>query len=204
MPRPLRDIRPNGWYHVMNIGACHRNIFIDDQDRFRFLQLLEAATGIHEIEIHAFCLMGNHFHLLVRCQHPNLDAALHRIMSMYVREFNKRHGRDGPLFRSRYHAILVETDPYLLAVTRYIHRNPLDLGVTDIESYQWSSLGLYSRRSRSRRWVSTDFTLEIFGTRKAYLSYVHSPFDNDVDRALSTKQPPTRIGPELDVPGTAA
>ena len=197
MARPLRPLVEGGWYHVTNRGVDRMNIFRDDTDRRRFLALLEEATGRHEIEVHAYCLMGNHYHLLLRSRKPNLDQAIHRAMSLYAREFNRRHRRDGPLFKSRYHSCLVTDDSYLLAVTRYIHRNPVDLGCDDIANYKWSSLPMYLGRRRRVYWVNFDFTIKMVGGRAAYSNFVLGPFETVVERQLASTKRPTQLGPEL-------
>lgn len=196
MPRQNRPLQPGGWYHVTNRGVDRMDIFRSNSDRVRFLELIAEAIALHGIEVHAFCLLLNHYHLLIRTPDANLDAAMHRAMSIYAREFNVRHERDGPLFKARYHSCLIETDEYLKAVSRYIHRNPLDIGVQDLVRYRWSSFGTYVSPRKSPLWLSTEFTLEQFGTRRDYQRMVEMPFQTDVDRLLRSDTPPSRLGPD--------
>ncbi len=213
MPRELRPLQADGWYHVTNRGAARQDIFRSDVDRMRFLELLAESVELFEVEIHAYCLMGNHFHILVFTRKPNLDRAMHRAMSIYVREFNRRHNRDGPLFKARYFASLITEDSYLMAVTRYIHRNPIDLGFDELDRYIWSSYGQFTGLRRRKDWLTTSFTLQLFGTRRAYSMYVEGPFNSEIDRILDADRPPAILGPDpiaeqtepkQTEPGTAA
>jgi len=185
------------------------DIYRDDFDREHFLSLIRDATSLQGIEVHAFCLMGNHFHLLIHSPKANLDRAMHRALSIYARKFNEKHGRDGPLFKSRYHSCLITDESYLLAATRYIHRNPLGLGYSDLAGYRWSSFGMFTGRRRRTSWVDLNFTIALMGGRKAYTTFVEGPFETQVERQLGATKPPTVLGPPLDerslfVPGTAA
>jgi REP element-mobilizing transposase RayT len=144
MGRPHRRDSETGIYHVMNRGVDHQPIFFCDADR---LELGTRLADIHEgleVATLAYCLMGNHVHLVLRAPDGVLPEAMHHLTSTYSRRVNARRARDGPLFRGRYHSIPVETDPYLLWVTRYVHRNPLDIGgVRSPRDYRWSSYRAY-------------------------------------------------------------
>jgi REP element-mobilizing transposase RayT len=106
MSRSLRVEVEGGWYLVISRGIERREIFRDDADRRDFLARLFALTESHEIRLHAYCLMKNHFHLQVETPKPNLTEAMQRLLSGYVVRFNLRHRRSGPLFQGRYRAIL--------------------------------------------------------------------------------------------------
>ena len=161
----------------MNRRVNHQLIFFDDSDRIEFGRRL---ADIHEqfgVETLAYCLMGNHYHLLLRTPAAGLSAAMHRLASLYSRNTNDRTNRDGPLFRSRFHSILVTTDAYLLTATRYIHRNPLDLrGVDSFSDYRWSSYPVYIGQRRAPSFVRTDLVLGCFGQDAAAFATFH---DND-------------------------
>ncbi|QYG93268.1 hypothetical protein HC251_13115 [Iamia sp. SCSIO 61187] len=128
----------------MNRGVDHQPVFLADEDRLEFGRQLARAHDELGVSTLAYCLMGNHFHLLVRAPGETLSTAMQHVISVYTRHTNDRVGRDGPLFRGRFHSIPVETDAYLLQATRYIHRNPLPLrGVDSPAEYRWSSYRTY-------------------------------------------------------------
>jgi REP element-mobilizing transposase RayT len=128
----------------MNRGVDHQPIFFADADREEMGRRLAEVHERFGVATLAYCLMGNHLHLVLRAADGVLPDAMHHLTSVYSRHVNDRLGRDGPLFRGRYHSIPVETDGYLLWVTRYVHRNPLDIaGVRSIRDYRWSSYRTY-------------------------------------------------------------
>ena len=118
MSRPQRIIYEDAWYHVMNRGAGRRKIFNDRADREIFLETLGEACHQFCIEVHAYCLMGNHYHLLLKTPQANLSRAMRHINGVYTQRYNRSNKTDGSLFRGRYQAILVDSDAYLL------HLNP--------------------------------------------------------------------------------
>lgn len=175
MARPLRS-DPNGeWHHVMNRGARHQAVFLSDFDRLDFLDVLGTTCKRYSVEVHAYCLMGNHYHLLLRCANGNVSQAIQHFASVYTQRFNRRHGFDGALFRGRFHSVPVTSDEQLITVSRYIHRNPKDLGSgVLIEQYEWSSLGFFIRSNRPKpAWLKTALTLRLFGDNPDdYLEFV--------------------------------
>lgn len=163
MTRQLRILYPGAWYHVMNRGANRQNIFLKKKHHKLFLDLLNKISSIYKIEIHAYCLMTNHYHLLLRTPEPNLPSAMKYLDSVYTKSFNRNMSRDGPLLRGRYKAILIDYDEYLLQVSRYIHLNPLDAGIVeDIEEYPWSSYPYYIDCKTKPSWLYTDFIYNYF------------------------------------------
>ncbi len=157
----------------MNRGAAHREIFRGSADRRKFLNLIAEGVDKFGVEIHAFCLMGNHYHLLARTPEPNLDKFMHMVGFKYVRYFNDRYTLDGPLWRSRYHPLPVENEAYATTVLRYIHRNPLALGVTDLAAYPWSSYGSY-QGGHKPNWLTTNAALETVGGQSAMISFIET------------------------------
>ena len=143
MSRPLRIEYPDAWYHVMNRGGRYEDIFEEKKDYSVFLELLQEAIDIFHIKIAAFCLMQNHYHLLIQTPEANISRSMRHINGVYTQRFNKIHGYDGHLFRGRYKSILIDADSYLLQVMRYIHRNPITAGLTDKLNYSWSSHKAY-------------------------------------------------------------
>ena len=174
MPRHPRLNPEDGIHHVNNHVVGADNLFIDDQDRRVFLRLMEAARGKYEVSIPAYCLMGNHFHVVVVCPQANLDRFMQHVQSRYVRYFNNRWARRGALFAARYHNKLVTTDGQLQFTLRYVDRNPLELGI-DISSYPWGSYGFY-KQSRSARdelvTIDPGWVLGSWGSPANYVAFV--------------------------------
>ncbi|MCW8972309.1 MAG: transposase [Gammaproteobacteria bacterium] len=172
MARPLRIEYPGAWYHVMNRGAGRQQIFKNDDHYRHFLSLLAETKERFGAEWHAYCLMGNHYHLLVRTPEGNLQRIMRHINGLYTQYFNRSTRRDGPLFRGRYKAILVDADAYWLQLSRYIHRNPLEAGLIDsLERYHWSSYPDYIGKRRPPAWLTTDYVLNAIGKRSRHARY---------------------------------
>lgn len=159
----------------MNRGVDRRLIFFNDLDRREFGSGLEVLWSQHGVEVHAYCLMPNHFHLLVRCPNGNLSDAMQHVMSRFVRRVNHRAGRDGPLFRGRFRSRLITTPGHQFNALRYIHRNPLDvIGVETVDQYRWSSHRTYLGLRATPEWLFTREGLAWFGgDRSAFGAYVH-------------------------------
>src|SRR5262249_55488919 len=129
MPRPRREDFPGAWHHVMNRGADHRDIFVDGADRRVFLDSAVEAAARSHLETHGYCLMTNHFHMLLPSQDGQLPAGMQFLSGRFTRLVNIRSGRDGPLFRGRYASVAVTSDTHLVEVCRYIHLNPVLAGL---------------------------------------------------------------------------
>lgn len=162
MARALRIEFPNAFYHVMSRGVEKRIIYKNHRDKYRFLQILEESVQKHSLHIFAYCLMNNHFHLLLKTPNGNLSNAMHFINSSYVIYFNKKWDRVGHLFSSRYKAILVDKDSYAMGLSRYIHLNPVKANIVPKpELYKWSSYSDY-RGFKSTPWLTAEWVLKLF------------------------------------------
>lgn len=169
---PRIDVE-GGWHHVMNRGAGRQPIFHLAADGERFLQLVGEGCQLSGVRIGAYCLMRNHYHLLVHCPQAGLSSFMHRIGSMYTRHLNARLGRDGPILRGRFHSLLVDTDEYLAAAGRYIHRNPLDVRpAVPLDEYPWSSYRYFVSPVPGPWWLTTAELLEGFATEARYRAFV--------------------------------
>src|SRR4051812_14021953 len=173
MPRPLRVEYPGAIYHVMNRGDRRQDIFRDVHDRQRFLATLTEACGKTEWQIHAYCLMRNHFHLVVETPQPNLVAGMKWLLGVYTKRFNIRHKTCGHLFAGRYKAQPVDNsgNGYLLTVCDYVHLNPFRAKLIKpgqpIESFPWSSYGKYLNAPKQRpEWLRVDRLLGEHGIAK--------------------------------------
>jgi putative transposase len=132
------------------------------------VSLLGDIATTFGVEVHAYCLMNNHYHLLLQTPRGNLSRALRHLNGVYTQRFNRAHGTDGPLFRGRFKAILVDADTYLAALSRYIHLNPVTAGVaTQPEHYPWSSYPAYLGDVAPPQWLHLQPTLGTFGARGA-------------------------------------
>lgn len=183
MARPLRIEYPGAWYHVMNRVAGRQRV-LDAATHALFLDLLGETCERFSVECHAYCLLDNHYHLLLHTPKAGLGRALRHLNGLFTQRFNRRRHRDGPLFRGRYKAILVEADSYLLALSRYIHRNPLEAGlVKQLDRYPWSSYPAYVGRVPSPGWLRTADVLKRVATRSRvtrYREYVEREGEDDV------------------------
>lgn len=167
MARPLRIEFDGAWYHVMNRGLERRDIFIHDYDRKLFFDLLKDISQLFSVEVHAFSLMDNHYHLLIHTPTAGLSRALRHLNGVYTQKFNKSHGRDGPLFCGRYKAILVNEDEYLTELVRYIHLNPVEAGLCHHpKDHPWTSHRHYLSNKRGFEWLKTDEVLSHFGRKE--------------------------------------
>jgi REP element-mobilizing transposase RayT len=166
MSRPLRIEYPGAFYHVTSRGNEQKDVFKSQKDREKFLSYLESATVRYGAVIHAYCLMGNHYHLLLETPSGNLAQIMRHINGAYTTYFNVRRKRAGHLFQGRYKAILVEADAYGTELSRYIHLNPIRAGiVAKPEEYKWSSYHYYIGQSDAPGWLTTDVILGYFDGR---------------------------------------
>ena len=144
MARPLRITYPGALYHVTARGNERRKIFLSRANYAKFLSYLTDAVHKYGVILHAFTLMGNHYHLVVETPDANLSAFVHAVNSAYTTYFNIKRKRAGHLFQGRYKSIVIEKDPYLLEVSRYIHLNPVRAGIVQKpEEYALSSYRVY-------------------------------------------------------------
>lgn len=196
MARPLRIEYAGAVYHVTARGNARKKVFLDDTDRAEFLATLGWVVERFGWICYAYCLMDNHYHLLIETPQPNLSRGMRQLNGVFTQRFNRRHRRVGHLFQGRFKAILVERDSYLLALARYIVLNPVHAKrVAAAEKYPWSSypptLGLVPAPA----WLSVDALLDSFAAtrhvaRKRYAAFVAegvtqpSPWSTLVGQAL--------------------
>lgn len=200
MARPLRVQYPDAWYHVMNRGRRGENIFTDDLDYKSFIALLQETCSMWKIRIAAYCLMSNHYHVLIQTPEGNLDRCMRHINGIYTQRYNRRHHHDGQVFRGRYKSLLVDADNYLLELVRYIHRNPVRAGiVTRLKDYPWSSHKGYM--SGKEPWVCSDFVLSVLEQNKSvqlksYINFVNKEDSKEIKNLFSRKNLPSVFGDE--------
>ncbi|MEF8792072.1 REP-associated tyrosine transposase [Thiohalorhabdus sp.] len=166
MARPLRIEYPGALYHVTARGNARDWIYLDDEDRQGLVDLLGEVVGSFNWALHAYCLMGNHYHLLVETPEANLGRGMRQLNGVYTQRFNRCHGRVGHVFQGRYKAILVEKEAYLLELARYIVLNPVRAGlVEEACDWPWSSCRATAGLDGRPPWLNVDWLLAAFSTR---------------------------------------
>ena len=191
MARPLRVEYPGAYYHVINRGNYREKIFKNDRDREKFLEYLEKAGERFSIVFHTYCLMSNHFHLLVETPEANLSAAMQWINVSYATYFNRKGGRHGHLFQGRFKAILIDADEYLKHLSRYIHLNPVRAKMVSTSSeYKWSSYPAFIGKIKAPQFLEVNWLLSSFGKRKKEARQNYKDFVEGVD--IKTLENPNR------------
>ena len=172
MPRPLRVEFAGAIYHLMNRGDRREPIFLDDEDRKTFLNTLAEACEKTGWQVHAYCLMGNHFHLVAETPQPNLVAGMKWLLGTYTGRFNRRHQYFGHLFSGRYKSLVIdERSPgYLRAACDYVHLNPVRAGLIaadqSLSAYAWSSYPRFLAPARRPVWLRVDRLLGEYGIQE--------------------------------------
>ncbi len=162
MPRPLRVEYPGAIYHLMSRGDHRESIFRDDTDRRTFIATLGEACRKTGWQVHAWCLMGNHFHLVAETPQPNLIAGMKWLLGTYTGRFNRRHQLFGHLFSGRYKSLVIDErgGDYLRTACDYVHLNPVRAGLVALDAplatYEWSSYPLYLAPGRRPAWLRVD------------------------------------------------
>jgi len=178
MTRPLRIEFPGALYHLTARGNARAAIFLDDLDRREFLSILGDVVERYHWICHAYCLMGNHYHLLIETPDGNLSAGMRQLNGTYTQKLNRRHWRVGHVFQGRFKSIIVEKDSHLLELCRYIVLNPVRAGIVKHPGdYPWSSFGVTAGSGNAPAFLSTDWVLAQFGrnrrkAQKGYLDFV--------------------------------
>ena len=155
----------SGFYHVTARGSGKQLIFEDRADRLQFLSIMSDLLSAETIELHAWCLMGNHVHLLVRSEIKELSHFMRILLGRYARYFNERHGRVGHLFQERFKSKPVEDDAHLVECVLYIHLNPDKAGIDSFNNYEWSS---YKEHLGQLRYCSNNFVEQLFDGHENY------------------------------------
>jgi len=164
MARPARVAPPGGVFHISSRGNRRQEIFTDDRDRLRFLELLDNTVSRQAWSCHAYCLMPNHFHLMIQTSAGDISTGMHGLNGAYAQWFNRRHGFDGHLFQSRFHSVLLQTNWHLLELSRYIVLNPVRARLCrDPADWRWSSYRALMALVPSPGFLTLDWLLEQFG-----------------------------------------
>ena len=157
MSRPLRIEFPGAVDHVTSRGDRREAIYRDDLDRVAQLEVIAQAMDRFDATVLAYCLMGNHFHLVLHTREANLSRLMRHVNGVYTQHFNRRHGLAGHVFQGRFKAILVDRDAYLLALCRYVERNPVAAKlVAAAADWPWSSYRAHVCQSPTPDWLDSD------------------------------------------------
>jgi putative transposase len=167
MARPLRIEFAGGLYHITSRGNARQDIYADNHDRATFLNLVDGTRTRYDWYVHAYCLMSNHYHLLIETGTPTLSKGMKLLNGVYTQSFNHRHPRVGHLFQGRYKAILVDKESYLLELARYIVLNPVRARMfRSAADWKWSSYLETAGLADQASVLTTDWILSCFSNRK--------------------------------------
>jgi putative transposase len=167
MSRPLRIEYPGAVYHVTSRGDARRPIYADDKDRLLFLDVLTSIVSRFHWLCHAYCLMNNHYHLVVETPEGNLSRGMRQLNGVYTQRFNRRHRRPGHVFQGRYKAIVVEKESYLLELCRYVVLNPVRARAVDApDAFMWSSYRATAGLTDIPDCLTADWILAHFGKKR--------------------------------------
>lgn len=197
MGRPQRIVYPGAWYHVSSRGDGETPVFLDGDSGRNFLAVLAEVAVAMGVEVHAYCLLVDGYHLLLRTPRANLPAMMRQLNGQYAHWCRRDPRRDGRVFNRRYHSVLLDPDEWPLRLSRYIHLQPQLQGlVTDPLLYRWSSLRAYGGRGPRPAWLETETLTRLVGGAEPYLAYLGYGVDAET-RAFYAKR---RLSPTLGHP----
>jgi putative transposase len=185
MSRPLRVEYPDAVYHVTSRGNARNDIFQSDQDRKEFLSIMEKVVRRYNWICHAYCLMDNHYHLLIETPDGNLSQGMRQLNGIYTQKYNWMNHTTGHVFQGRYKAILIEKESYLLELCRYIVLNPVRANmVVKPEEWKWSSYRYTAGVIKAPEYLTTDWIISLFSesrteAQKLYRRFVKGGIDTD-------------------------
>ena len=186
----------------MNRGRRSESIFSDKHDYLMFIDLLIEISEIWNVNVAAYCLMTNHYHILLQTPDGNISRCMRHLNSVYTQRYNRKHGFDGQLFRGRYKSILVCNDSHLLQLVRYIHKNPVKAGIVkDMPNYEWSSYKGYLSYAKKWNWLHKDCIFSMISPKKRvrlkpFIEFMQKDDSEEVERLFSLKKLPSFFGPE--------
>jgi REP element-mobilizing transposase RayT len=185
----------------MNRSRRSEKVFFDKGDYQAFIQVMIESSEMWNLRISAYCLMPNHYHLLVQTPDANIARCMRHINGVYTQRFNVRHRSEGQLFRGRYKSIIVSGDAYLLQIIRYIHRNPVKAGLADKpEAYAWSSHRAYLSAAKKWDWLSKAFIYSLLTNSRQrgiyhYRKFMAAEGEEAMAAVFEAEKWPSVIGP---------
>lgn len=188
MPRAARALKEFSTYHIITQGNEKKKIFLDSGDRERFLEILSRVKTKYNFLVYAYCLMDNHFHLIIYDNGTDLSLIMKSLNVSYVSYFNRRHQRVGHLFQDRYKSESVDDDPYLLELSRYIHNNPVKAGIVkDALEFKWSSFRQYvfGDFHDKNEILSTEKILSIISEKQTVAQQEYYQYVSDAEETIT-------------------
>ena len=183
MPRNARKVSKTHIYHIMLRGNERKNIFLDDEDKVNFIEILYHKKQNNAFCLYAYCIMDNHVHLVMKEQNDSISTIMKRLGTSYAHYYNKKHKRVGHVFQDRYKSETIEDERYLLSVIRYIHNNPEKAGLCRKQEYNWSSYQLYTLATKEyRELVEYEEVLSILSEDKDRARILFREFSNKGDQ----------------------
>jgi putative transposase len=180
MARPLRIEYSGAVYHITSRGNEKKAVFKDEKDREIFLDILSQVDKLYNWLCHAYCLMNNHYHLIIETPDGNLSAGMRQLNGVYTQAFNKRHNRVGHLFQGRYKAILIQKDSHLLEACRYVVLNPVRAkAVKKPNQWKWSSYQATAGIGKPHPCLTTEWILNQFGSTRRIAENAYRKFVED-------------------------
>ena len=188
MPRSARIEFPGAIHHITARGDRRDSIFLDNADRENWLKVLHNVCIHHRWRVYAYCMMGNHYHLLIETPEPTLSAGMRELNSVYTWHFNQRRNSSGHVFQGRFHSEIVHRQSHLMETLRYVVLNPVRAGlVATPAGWPWSSYAMTCDPMRAPGWLETNWVLEQFGENridavKAFRRFVADGCERNGDR----------------------
>ncbi len=200
MSRPLRIEYESAWYHVMNRGLNRRQIFSGDEDFVLFIKTLFESCELFNVFVSAYCLMNTHYHIVINTPEGNISRFMRHLNGVYTQRFNRKYKKDGPLFKGRYKAILIQAEEYLKQVVKYVHLNPLKASiVNDIDKYRWSSHPFYLEGKSKYKNLDISSMLASFSkskrvAKRRYIEFMDSGLSDEIKDFYSKKSQGSILG----------
>lgn len=186
MPRPLRIEYPGAWYHVFSMAARRRPVFKTEEHRDLFLEVVQQTAETYGVEVHAYCVVPDQYHLLIRTPRANLSRTMRQLNGVFTQRSNKRFGGKGQLFRGRYKAVLIDEATYLGATARFIHHVPVVAEqATRPDQYQWSSSRAQTGGVKGPAWLNTKALAKVNGV--TYAKFLAQGVDEETQHFYARK-----------------
>jgi len=191
MVRPLRIEYPGAVFHITSRGNAREKIYSDDLDRENFLFTLASVVSKYNWLCHAYCLMDNHYHLMIETVDATLSLGMRQLNGIYTQRYNRRHGKTGHIFQGRFKSILLEKESHLAELCRYVILNPVRAGmVSSPDEWEWSSYPSTAGISKCPDYLSISWILELFGAKKSVATTRYRQF---VAEGINKKSPWTKL-----------